>query len=230
MRLQVTESLTGAQRLVALSAVRAMSWTFRPYQPVVVGRRKVASGKRQCAVRLEAIREVLRDVGADDVRDLGCAEGYFVRSLAEEGYFAWGVEPDGRRLALAQLSTAVDGVRGIGFVNALADVETLAWLPSADVTISMSVLHHVLYADGVTAAVDVLRAIRATTRKALVFECGQSDEHKFEWAARLPDMGPDPHVWLADLLIEAGFRDVVKLCEVPSWKAGPARATFRAST
>jgi hypothetical protein len=61
----------------------------------------------------------------------------------------------------------------------------------------------------------------------MLFEMGQSDEHLETWAAKMPDMGSDPHAWVANFLGSAGFRTVEKIGEAQSYRRETNRALFK---
>lgn len=226
MKLEMAQGLQGKRATVGRAALRALTYRFGTYQPVLLDGKVIAQGKRGTERRSEIVCKVTADLEAATVFDLGCAEGYMVRRCAEDGRLAMGVDGDARRLLLAQLSTALDGLSGVGFIKAPIDLETVPTFPKADVTVCMSLLHHLMYQHGVDYARDLLVAVRERTRKALVFEMGQSDETRFAWAAQLPDMGADPHEWIRRFVVSAGFRSVEKVAEVESFNSPARRATL----
>lgn len=198
------------------------------YQPVLLGGRTISSGRRGTEERLAALTPYVESVAASSVIDHGCAEGYMVRRLAERGHFVIGVDDSPRALTTAQLSLTADGLRGWGLIRMQLDADSVRLLPSSDVTISLSVLHHVVYTHGVEHAHTMLTAMRERTHKVLIFEMGQSNEHAFGWAPLLPDMGSDPHDWVATFLGSAGFHNIEAICKVPSFNSEVQRATFAA--
>lgn len=228
-RLPMREQLRGGRATFARFVLRVMMWRLQPYQPVLVNGRLITRGLRGTDERLQAVLEICEQVEARSVLDLGCAEGYMVRSCAESGRFALGVDADASRLLVAQQSLILDGVTGFGFIRADVNVTTIRAFPASDVVVCLSLLHHVMYEHGVDGARSVVAAIKGITNRALVFEMGQSDETEFQWATSLPDMGSDPHAWIADFLRSAGFVSVKKVAEVPSYNSRIARATFVAT-
>ena len=73
-----------------------------------------------------------------------------------------------------------------------------------------------------------MTCIREKTGKTLIFEMGQSDETSTYWASLLPDMGAQPHDWIADFLRTCGFSKVVKTGETDAYRSGIRRALFLA--
>lgn len=228
MKAPIKQQFGKRRASLARAVLRAMLYKTRTYQPVIMQGRVLSPGKRGSEERAAAVVSVAADVGATTVLDLGCAEGYIVRRCAEAGLMAIGVDADARRLAAAQWSLTLDNVDGFGFIKARITPETLPRLPDADLTVFLSVLHHIMYEHGEDHAREMLGVIRGRTKKAIVFEMGQSNEHDFAWARLLPDMGSDPHSWIAGLLEDAGFVEVRKVCEVRSFRGGVSRATFAA--
>jgi SAM-dependent methyltransferase len=211
---------------VALAALCARG----TYQPVEVGGRRVSSGRRGTRQRYEALLPALQEANVSTVLDLGCAEGFIVRRLAEQGIFALGVDDNVRALTTAHLSMAADGVQGWGLVRLHLDADNTVRLPRTDGTVFLSVMHHVILEHGLENATKMLRTIRARTEKVLIFEMGQSNETAFSWASRLPDMGTTPHNWIATWLEECGFNDVRLIERMVSYNSDVERAIFAAST
>lgn len=230
MKLDISKQLSRPNTLVARALLRLLTRSLNPYQPVLLDGKTIHPGRRDCEARVAAILQTLAGTKDQTILDLGSAEGYFVRRCAEAGYLTVGVEADIRRLVVAQWSLALDGVTNFGFIRAHIDRATLTRLPPRDVTLSLSLFHHVIYEHGVGRARSLLEAIRQRTNHVLIFEMGQSDETEFEWAQLLPDMTPNPHEWIADFIASAGFSDVKKICESSAYNSDVQRATFAART
>lgn len=200
--------------------------SYEIYQPVSTRGRETA-GARDCVVRWEAVRHALDRWQCRSMIDLGCSEGYYVLQAARHGLgFCLGVDFDLRRIWTCQNQVVLDDVANAGFL--LADVEPamIESMPSFDAVVFLSVLHHLLVARGEPAARDLLRALSRKVGKVLVFEMGQSDERSESWASRLPDMGRDPHDWIAAFVSDCGFSGVEKLAVAPSYGREVERAIF----
>jgi hypothetical protein len=104
--------------------------------------------------------------------------------------------------------------------------EFLAKLPTFDTVIFLSVLHHVMYEHGVDYAREFMKLIRQKTAKFLIFDMGQSNETGMQWASILPDMGPEPHLWIADFIRSCGFVEVTKVGETDAYQSNVRRAVF----
>ena len=175
----------------------------------------------------ETIISSVLSESAATVVDLGCAEGYFVSRAAQDfGCFALGVDADVRRLTIAQDLNVINKNANAGFMYAQITMDFLRKMPSFDVVIFLAVLHHVMYENGVDYAREFMQCIREKTKKALVFEMGQSNETSMAWAKQLPDMGADPHQWIREFLLSCGFSDVVKAGETDAYHSESRRGVF----
>jgi SAM-dependent methyltransferase len=212
-----------AQRFI----FRRLVNSYEPYHPVMLGQEQLAAGERSCADRWSIIAEVIRDTSSVSFLDLGCAEGYFVQQAAKTfRCVSIGVDADIRRLTVARTATSLNGISGAGFVGGMIDADFLDRLPSFDVVLFLSVLHHVMYEHGLDYARQMLSAIRVRTRKCLVFDMGQSNETSHGWSKLLPDMQPDPTTWISQLLLSAGFSDVKVAGETDAYKNAVRRILF----
>ena len=218
MRLNVERTfpslLEWAQLLVLTRVVRS----YEPYQPVRAHGRELAKGERQCTDRWRLLRAHLEQWKSRSLLDLGCAEGYFVRAAAEHGCFALGVDADIRRLSVARAAASLDKIRGAGFIYADLSPPFLASLPSVDAVLFLSVLHHIMYEHGLEYARTMMAEVRRLTRHFLLFDMGQSNERHHEWSAMLPDMGPDPSIWIASFLVDCGFSTVEPIAMTDAYK------------
>ena len=200
----------------------------KTYQPVYLGGARIRGGARESDLRWEYIQKVMRAENITSVLDLGCAEGFFVRKAVEAGCFATGADMDSDKLVWAQTTMTLDGLHGFGFYKQELTPQSLGRLPPADMVINLSLVHHLMYGHGLDYARDFMAAARALTRKVMIFEMGQSNEHHYDWSKKLPDMGSDPHAWIAQFLRDCGFSDAQKLCTVRSHKDAVERAVFAA--
>ena len=228
------EKLMNVRRQVEIVAARTLlkgiALRVRPYQPVTIGGHQIAAARRPCVARAESTLNELSAADVETAVDHGCAEGYFVRRCAEQGIMSIEVETDGPRLLLAQVSLTVDRVEGFGFIRQHIEQDNVDRLPSADATLSLSLMHHFMAKYGVDYARAMLTRIREKTRKVLIFEMGQADEPHFTRNAELPDMGTEPHSWIAEFIESAGFRDPSIICRTPALGSEDIdRATFSAN-
>jgi cyclopropane fatty-acyl-phospholipid synthase-like methyltransferase len=229
MKLAYLQRPSGLNSRLFEYAFRRIAKSFRSYQPISLHGHPLQPGQRNCLDRWTVIAASMQTHAVSSLLDLGCAEGYFVRRAAQEfGCFALGVDADSSRILVAQTCVLLDRVAGAAFTLADIDAGLLQKLPNFDAVLFLSVMHHVMYEHGIDHARRLLVAIRARTQKFLIFDMGQSNETRNEWARLLPDMGSDPASWIADFLRSAGFTDVEKLCETDSYQNEAARTVFLA--
>jgi hypothetical protein len=202
--------------------------SYENYQPVL-GADGSAPGSRDCEERWRAIAAVLREHDCRSMADLGCSEGYYVLQAARSGVgFCLGVDFDLRRIFTCYSQLVLNDVPNAAFLISEVTPELADRLPQVDALVFLSVLHHIMYQKGEQHCRDLLRRLAAKTRKVMLFEMGQSDEHLESWAAKMPDMGRDPHAWIAELLRSSGFKTVEKIGEAQSYKREVNRALFKA--
>ena len=226
MRLPLEGEFSGLTHRLHQFVIRRLVKQFEPYHPISLNGEMIAAGERQCSDRWAVLNKVLSE-GPETVLDLGCAEGYFVSRAAQEyGCFTLGVDADVRRLTLAQELNVINKNDRAGFMYADINAEFVRKLPAFDVVILLAVLHHVMYEHGLDYAREYMKCLREKTRKALVFEMGQSNERSMHWASLLPDMGADPHTWIIDFLISCGFTQVVKAGETDAYHSDLRRGVF----
>ncbi len=208
----------------------ALTKSYPRYQPIYINGRLITSAAdRNCLDRWTLIKNEIAASGSRSVLDLGSAEGFYVIQSAKEcGCISLGVDDDPRRLAVAQNQILSENIQNAGFAKGKIDLELLDKIPNCDAVIFMSVLHHIMYTNGLPYSLEILRKIRAKTNKFMIFEMGQSNETKNKWAAALPDMGSNPHEWIRNLLQNAGFSKIIKIGESDSYARDQRRAIFKA--
>ncbi|MDD5032402.1 MAG: DUF1698 domain-containing protein [Patescibacteria group bacterium] len=203
--------------------------SYPRYQPVFYRGKLTAGSDRDCLDRWKLIKEEIKKFKIKTVVDIGCAEGFYVLQSAKEcGCLSLGVEADIRRLSMAQSQTTSEKIMPAGFLLAEVDEQFIEKMPAFDLVIFMSVMHHLMYSRGEEYCRNLLNKLRGKINKVMIFEMGQSDELENAWAAKLPDMGSDPHQWIAVFLKSAGFSEVTKIGESDSYKKDKNRAIFRA--
>jgi len=229
MRLNLERQFSGPWVALQRFALRRLVSSYEPYQPVTLGKQSLAKGDRACTDRWLVIAHVLQQTGSHSMLDLGCAEGFFVQEAArQDGCIAIGVDADRRRLNVARSTASLNEVHRAGFIYAMVDADLLACLPSFDVVLFLSVLHHVMYEHGVDYAAALMRAIHDRTNKCLIFDMGQSDETKHEWSNLLPKMTPSPKEWIAAFLRDCGYTTVTPIAETDAYKSQVRRQLFTA--
>lgn len=200
--------------------------SYETYQPVWMKDRE-RGGTRECGTRWEAVCRTLDRHECRSMVDLGCSEGYYVLQAARHGLgFCVGVDFDLRRIWTCQNQVVLNDVAGAGFIVGAVSPTLIESMPGFDAVVFLSVLHHLMAAKGEAVARDILCALARKAGKVMIFEMGQSDERSEVWASRLPDMGADPHSWIADFVSSCGFRNVQKVAETPAYGRDVTRAVF----
>ena len=199
---------------------------YENYQPVV-GNASAPPGTRECEARWKIIQQVLRENDCNSLVDLGCSEGYYVLQASQLGLgFCLGVDFDLRRIFTCQSQVVLNDVPRAAFLVSEVTPELLESLPEIDSVIFLSVLHHIMYQKGPDHCRELLQRLSKRVKKVMLFEMGQSDEHLESWAKDMPDMGDDPHKWIAEFLQSAGFGEVRKIGTTPSYLKEIERALF----
>ena len=221
--------LRGARWSLALglirSAFRVAKGSGRTYEPVEIGGRRFANA-RDTDSRWLAVSQVLRDYGARNVLDIGCAEGWFVRRAAADcNCFAFGIEASDRAI-VGELARLHDRVERVATVRAFMTPEAIHALPQFDAVLCLSVVHHVIRGFGVGAAEEFLRALASRVLKVLVFEIGTSDESS--WTSVLPELSQGQEAFVSDLLKRSGFHNVRVITESPAFHREVKRLLFTA--
>jgi SAM-dependent methyltransferase len=168
--------------------------------------------------RLALLRDVARDSGSRNVLDIGCAEGYFFRGLAQDpGILGLGVDSDWNALRKGAALQTLREEEGYSFFPMRLDSGSIRALPNFDLVICFWVLHHIVKKEGRHAAVEFLEACSAITGRKFIFGMGGPlDEGSPGGAAKLEFLGTDAESiadGIVDLLQVAGFRN----CRVLGW-------------
>ncbi len=202
--------------------------SYEVYQPVLT-ETGLSRGTRECDVRWKAISGVLAARECRSFVDLGCCEGYYVIQAAQAGVpFCLGIDFDQRRVFTCTNQLVLHDLQGVGFMMASVAHELVEAMPVFESVNFLSVLHHMMYQHGVDYCRSLMKLVRERTSKVCFFEMGQSDEFKESWAKDMPDMGADPHQWIHDFLLEAGFASADKISTAPSYAGEVQRALFAA--
>lgn len=211
------------QRLYFKSLLRSVP----NYQPILLKGGLAGDRGRNCHDRWQMIKKEILSRKVETLLDIGCAEGFYVLSAAKEcGCLSIGIDSDPRRLAIAQNQLLTENISGAGFILGMVGHETFNKIPKSDIMIFMSVMHHIMYTFGKDYCLNYLKKLKPSIGKVMIFEMGQSNETKNVWASKLPDMGKNPHQWIKNFLLSAGFSKVTKVGESDSYQKDRERAIF----
>ena len=119
------------------------------YEPIEIAGRTI-EGKREIQERWNAILDVLKNHDAKSVLDFGCAEGWFLRQAAKiRGCFAIGIEVDDLRVMRGEIARLCDRAERTAVIKARLETADVIGLPKCDVVLCLSVVHHIMYREGV---------------------------------------------------------------------------------
>jgi hypothetical protein len=188
-------------------ALRLYSAKFR-YQPLpralsLSGTRMAST--RECRDRLGYIVDNM-PVQARNVLDIGSNAGYYLFELAKLGYLCHGMDCDPELVCYASLMAYLTECSGVSCEVGKLDLAFIERMPSYDVILCLSVMHHIILAEGMEIAKSILQQLVTKTNQVLFFEMGQSNEIAADWSNKLPLMEPDPETWISQWLIRSGFR------------------------
>lgn len=185
------------------------------------------------ASRFAQVESTVREVGAHNLLDVGCAEGYMISRAAKElGLFAVGLEMDRQRIRVGNSYSELADDRNYGIIPATAGPELLERVPVFDVVICFSVLHHVIRHHGLDAAIDFLKSIRKITRHRFLFDMGSPAEtaNDPEWGNVLEFLKDDVVNKNKELLEAAGFINVKHVGDTPGFIKTATRPLFVCSS
>lgn len=191
------------------SALRLLSSKFR-YQPMPSGvmvRGPGVASTRECRDRLTLIMHHLPQ-GGRNMLDIGSNAGYYLFEFARQGYLCHGIESDAELVYYTSLIAYLTECTDVSCEVGKLDLAYIERMPSYDVILCLSVMHHIILAEGMDIAGSILQQLVTKTNAVLFFEMGQSNEIDADWSGRLPAMEPDPETWISQWLIRSGFRRV----------------------
>jgi hypothetical protein len=135
------------------------------------------SGRSQGSYsRLKAINKII-DTENDRPRvamDVGSHIGFFSRHLAKQGLLVYAVESNWDRLSLSFLLARQQQLR-LAPIPLQVDRDTVEFLPSADVTLCLSVWHHWVRRFGLKDATHILERIVEKTNRLVFFDSGEEE-------------------------------------------------------
>ncbi|UMZ74722.1 class I SAM-dependent methyltransferase [Natranaerofaba carboxydovora] len=197
-----------------------------PYQPLEIEGQTFSGSKRECENRLELIIDALKVHNAYNVLDIGCAEGWLLKQIASNGYFALGIEIDDKRLVPGEVSRLYDGNSGVAAMKSWMTPPDILKLPNFDVILCLSVVHHIIYKDGVEAAQKFISSISMKAGKAVIFEMGTSEEKEKEWSYKMPEMPEGQEEYIRSFLQQGGLKNIRVLGKSSSINKDAERLLF----
>lgn len=197
----------------------------RHYEPVSIAGRLVEGSKRDWKDRWISIKKVIEKYNAETLMDIGCAEGFFLRKAASEyNCFSIGIEMNDERLKLGELTRLYDNVENYAIIKARLNPKSIKKLPKTDVILCLSVAHHIIKSEGMSSAINFIKALVEKTNKAIIFEMGTSDENSF--IDRMPDMPKGQEHFVRKFLEDTGCINITVLNKTSSIKKDSTRLIF----
>lgn len=215
------------KRKILLVAIRFN----HPYQPV--GDIKVDSSPRPnsaFAKRLEILEAEIKLCKANNLLDIGCAEGFFIRQVSlKNGLFSVGIDGSLERIETGVVLSQLNHEEGYGFVLQTLTPEKINKLPVFDIVVCFSVLHHVINQKGKDEGLKFLKACEKITRKQFIFDMGGPDEVSHSWAKNLKFLQGDATANIKNYLREAGFINIRHIGESLGHRGEAMRPIFLCS-
>ena len=181
-----------------------------PYEPVAINN-TFWSSEREWKTRWKMIKAILEKYEAKNIVDVGCAEGWFVRLVANQlGCFAIGLELDNIRVIQGEIARLHDNESNYAMVKMNVTPELIAKIPHFDVALCLSVIHHVIKVRGMEEARKLIYALSRKTNKAIIFEIGFTQE-LMQYAKYLPGTPQDRTAFAKSFLESSGFTNVQKV-------------------
>jgi O-antigen chain-terminating methyltransferase len=157
--------------------------------------------------------------------DIGCNNGFFTFNLAQLGYVSLGIESERSLYHVCNLVKEINACNSAIFLNAKLE-DVITQLPKVDVTVFLSLFHHLVRLHGIDHASEILSQLLSKTNRVMFFEMGQSNEVNTSWARYLPDMGAEPRLWLQDYFANLDVKRVKWLGDFETHLSPVRRSLF----
>jgi hypothetical protein len=169
------------------------------YQPVDLPARTAtrAAGSRS---RWAAMRPVVERTGSRTAIDIGANAGYFSIELGRLGIHTIALESEPGQIRMALLAVKRSGVDDVGVMAYKLRPDNLDLLPTVDCTLFLSLWHHLVRWEGMTAATAMLQELWRRTDRVMFFDTGETEMPP---SFRLPEMHPDAETWLSTYLADS---------------------------
>jgi len=169
---------------------------------------------RKVFSRLDRIKSKI-DFKDKVVLDLGCSGGFFAFELAKTAKKVIAIDADSEIIERNRNIQNELELNNVEFVCAPITAETILKIGKVDITLFLSVFHHMLalseaydWNNGMNpqAADSVIAAVNGVT-DTLVFEIGYPNEG-YEWCERLPHYGPDWDTFVINHIFQDRYQSV----------------------
>ena len=181
---------------------------------------------------LDRWRAIEQELGFFDgsALDIGCNTGFFTFQMVRKGFLCIGIESERLPYYFCNLVKDVGEFDNAMFLRGLFGEELCGKLPTVDVTICLSVFHHMVRRFGAEAAERLMIQLMQKTRRVIFFETGQSNETTTSWAKYLPPMKPNPKEWIESYFLSLGAAQVKCLGEYETHLSPIKRCLFAVYT
>jgi len=189
-------SRTALDERIDLLRLRLDTFPYGRYQPIeaLPGRVKRADGSIS---RWKAMRPVVERLNVSTGLDVGAYEGYFSIQLGSLGIATVALESAPTHYRTALLAVRRTGLDNVGVLALEIRADTVALTPAVDCTLFLSLWHHLVRWQGIDAATEITAGLWAKTAQVMFFDTGENEMP--DWFD-LPEMTPDPRVWLEGYL------------------------------
>lgn len=179
--------------------------------------RQLTTSDRKVATRIRLIEENV-DVTDKVIMDLGCSGGSFSFSLARRARRVIAIDGDAEVIARNRAIQKDLKLENIEFIHAKLDADLIEAVGPVDVTLFLSVYHHML---AISDAYDWnIGCTREAAEKlidrvnggasVLCFEIGYPNEG-YEWCGRLPHFGDNWDEYVYRNIFKGAYRSVAAL-------------------
>lgn len=205
--------------------VNSQSYNYEP----IKANDSFFESERDWQSRWKSIQAVAEEYEVTSVTDIGCAEGWFIRRLSEDlNCFTIGVETIYNRILAGELSRLHDRVRKTAIIEDKIGPEEILKLPTCDMILCLSVVHHIIRKNGVDEGREFVKAIGRNVKKVIIFEMGTENEKLMQWASNMPSMPEGQAAFIKEFLESAGLKNVREIGHSPSIKKDDERMLFAA--
>ncbi len=148
------------------------------------------------------------------------------RCASDLNCFALGIEGTDR-LLLGEVARLHDDIERMSIMRSTLTTDDVSKLPRFDVVICLSVVHHVIRANGIEAGRRFVRGLASRAEKAIVFEMGTSEEKVGSAPGHLPEMPKGQETFVREFLASCGLQSIKVVAESHAY-SGETRRIFSA--
>jgi len=183
--------------------------------------------RAETSQRWSIIKSKINDLNVNNLLDLGCAEGYFLKKSSDIDVFALGIDGDERRIRIANYLMMKEKTQKFGLSYSQINNELLDKLPGFDIILFLSVYHHVLRYNDEDYANNMLKSIYNIAKVGVFFETGMPNEISADWSDRLKSLNTNNfNAYLENIFREIGCERFENLGNTSSFYDGKLRPLY----